>query len=1074
MPTDSLAGMTALLSGVDISGLEEAAGPTSFARGLKYARQQAVITMRWDDAQCAVWGRVHGSHGEAYTTTAYFSSGHGPALEFAEGECTCPVAMDCKHVVALVLTAAGSGTGRSTPSRRPQPPKPPTWEQSLDTLLGTNVEPRGATPLAIELALSANAYGTAPRVNIRVVRPGRSGWAGGGLEWSRLHNLDYRSDYVTDHVQLVRELYALYQSGQQYSYNERSIDLSAFDSVRFWSLLEDASALGLRLVHARKRLGDVEWRGSARLFLDATRTKKDLVIGPVLHVDDADPVPVTFIGGHGVVYVDRAELAGDHQDWHLTLARLDERVPEQLQRMATEGRRLEIPVAEQPKFAAEYYPRLRRLAPVVSSDESFTAPMISVPTLVLIAAYQAGHRLDLRWEWAYEVGDRQSRAGLDGPVAAYRDPVAERSLLADLDDVPLERFGLRSNGSLWPGEVRGIDTMLFTTEVLPLLDRPGVRVETGGETADYREVGDSVTIGVSTSELPGETDWFDLGVTVTAEGRDVPFLDVFLALAREQSHLLLPDGAYFSLEKPELQALRRLIEEARSLQESSDGTLKISRYQAALWDELAQLGVVERQAAAWERQVNGLLSIESVAGFDVPSSLTAQLRPYQVDGFRWLAFLWEYQLGGILADDMGLGKTLQSLALICHAGAPSPFLIVAPTSVVSNWEAEAARFAPGLRVVCVTKRGQPLPSDVDVVVTSYTLLRLDVEEYAAVSWAGLIMDEAQYAKNHQSKVYQCLRRVPAPVKLAITGTPMENSLMELWSLLSITAPGLFPSPTKFKDYYARPIEKDNDAALLGQLRRRVKPLMKRRTKEQVAKDLPAKLEQVLEVDLHPRHRKLYQTVLQRERQKVLGLLDDMNRNRFTILRSLTLLRQLSLHAGLVDEQHAALPSAKIDALAEQLGDVIAGGHRALVFSQFTGFLGTVRDRLTAEGIEYCYLDGKTRNRPEVLRQFKEGGAPVFLISLKAGGFGLNLTEADYCFLLDPWWNPATEAQAVDRTHRIGQTRNVMVYRLIAKNTIEEKVMALQQRKAELFTNVMDDGDVFSPTLNAEDIRGLFN
>jgi SNF2 family DNA or RNA helicase len=253
----------------------------------------------------------------------------------------------------------------------------------------------------------------------------------------------------------------------------------------------------------------------------------------------------------------------------------------------------------------------------------------------------------------------------------------------------------------------------------------------------------------------------------------------------------------------------------------------------------------------------------------------------------------------------------------------------------------------------------------------------------------------------------------------------------------------------------------------------MKPLVRRRTKEQVAADLPAKQEQVLEVDLHPRHRKLYQTHLQRERQKVLGLIDDLNHNRFTILRSLTLLRQLSLHAGLVDDEHRDLPSSKIDTLVEQVRDVIEGGHRALVFSQFTRFLGLVRDRLAAEGVGYCYLDGKTRNRPAVLRRFTDGADPVFLISIKSGGFGLNLTEADYCFLLDPWWNPATEAQAIDRTHRIGQTRNVMVYRLIARDTIEERVVALQARKNALFANVMDDGDMFGGGLDADDIRALF-
>jgi SNF2 family DNA or RNA helicase len=376
----------------------------------------------------------------------------------------------------------------------------------------------------------------------------------------------------------------------------------------------------------------------------------------------------------------------------------------------------------------------------------------------------------------------------------------------------------------------------------------------------------------------------------------------------------------------------------------------------------------------------------------------------------------------------------------------------------------------------IARRGQALSeitAGADAVVTSYTLLRMDFAAYAEMAWSGLILDEAQFAKNHQSKIYQCARRLPAPFKIAITGTPMENNLMELWSLLSITAPGLFPNPTRFREYYARPIEKQGQAELLAQLRRRIKPLVRRRTKDQVASELPAKQEQVLEVDLHPQHRKLYQTHLQRERQKVLGLIDDINTNRFTILRSLTLLRQLSLHAGLVDDADRDMPCSKIDALLEQLRDVTDGGHRALVFSQFTGFLGLVRGQLDAAGIQYCYLDGKTRNRGTVLRRFKDGAAPVFLISLKAGGFGLNLTEADYCFLLDPWWNPATEAQAVDRTHRIGQTRNVMVYRLIASGTIEEKVMALKARKAELFSSVIDGGNVFGSTLDADDIRGLF-
>ena len=332
---------------------------------------------------------------------------------------------------------------------------------------------------------------------------------------------------------------------------------------------------------------------------------------------------------------------------------------------------------------------------------------------------------------------------------------------------------------------------------------------------------------------------------------------------------------------------------------------------------------------------------------------------------------------------MGLGKTVQSLALICHVREQNPdmapFLVVAPASVVANWAAEAARFAPELSVVPISDTLRRSGADLDelaagahIVVTSYTLFRLDFDAHAARTWSGLILDEAQYVKNRHAKTYQCARRLAAPFKLAITGTPMENNVMELWSLLSITAPGLFPSPTKFADFYAKPIEKTGDAELLALFRRRIKPLVKRRTKELVAAELPAKQEQVLDIELPPRHRALYNKRLQRERQKVLGLLDDMQRNRFTILKSLTVLRQMALHPGLVDPAHDSLACAKIDALAEHLADVIDGAHRALVFSQFTRFLGRVRDRLDAEEIDYCYLDGRTRNRATVIQRFKDG------------------------------------------------------------------------------------------------------
>ena len=1147
------------LRDVDLASFRAAVGPEGCADGASAVARGAVVQMAWEASQQLLTGTVRDAGGEIRTVSASFRASPGFPLRFRQGYCSCATGTNCVHVAALVLAATDetllpSTAPDGTAARRSALP----WEQSLDSLLAAP-QARAATrgdvasaPLAVELSLVRNtpergrpSYSTDNglheppvddairrfKLHARLVQPGRlGGWVAGTLSWSRLDYLLLRGDFPDAHIRLLHELYALHRAGsaaQRSGYHwypapghgdQKYLDLSACESRQLWPVLDQAYVAGLPFVYQGKR-GTVPPPGTAELCLDVTTEGTTLLIAPVIKASDgADAVPLRFIGteGHGVIYAER-EQADEGELAMFRLARMTHPVPAQLQQLALSDERLVVPEAGQAAFLSRYYPRLRRQATVTSSDGSFTAPEISGPSLVVHAAYSGGHRVDIRWEWAYQVGGTELRAALGTGRDPFRDPGAEARVLAGIGlpagslGVPREAtarslppaytgmpFGafphgphsaLATAGKQGPAvTLRGLDAMTFSTEVLPLLDgRDDVRVEVDGRVPDYHEAGDSLEIGVSAGERDGDRDWFDLGITVTVEGREVPFADLFVALAHGQSHMLLVDGAYFSLDKPELATLARLIGEARALQDQPDGSLRISRFQAGLWEELAALGVVGHQAAAWQAQVRGLLSVDHIEAVPVPAAVNAQLRPYQLAGFQWLAFLWSHGLGGILADDMGLGKTLQALALLQHAKDTwrdgenrPPFLIVAPTSVLTNWSAEARRFAPDLAVTVVSdtlgRRGGTLAdvtTGADAVVTSYTLLRLDYEAYGAQRWAGLILDEAQYVKNYLSKAYQCARRLPAPFKVAITGTPMENNLMELWSLLSIAAPGLFPSPDRFRDYYARPIEKSGNAELLSQLRRRIRPLIMRRTKEQVAADLPEKQEQVLTVELHPRHRRLYQTHLQRERQKVLGLLDDVNHNRFTILRSLTLLRQLSLHAALVDPEHGDVPSAKIDSLLEQVEDVVGGGHRALVFSQFTRFLRIARTRLEASGVECCYLDGSTVNRGAVISSFKEGTAPVFLISLKAGGFGLNLTEADYCFLLDPWWNPATEAQAVDRTHRIGQTRNVMVYRLIASGTIEEKVMALKARKAELFSSVIDSEGAFSSALSADDIRALF-
>ncbi|MBB3037287.1 DEAD/DEAH box helicase [Hoyosella altamirensis] len=1082
-----------VLRGFVPATLRPIVGEKTFVRGMAYAMDGAVLDATWDNDAFALRGTVAGSNASLYSTIAYFRMQRSQIV-FRRGECSCPVAVNCKHAVALVTAAIGRRYVSTTPARAPQPP---AWEHVLSAML-PETPPSGsadlpAVALAIELSVSGltkfqrTSAMSGQRVLARLVRRQKDGWAGAGMSWTGLHGLAQRFSLDHRHVQFCIDMFAVYQAGfgRQYSGygDERALDLTTFNSPQLWGLLQEAAALGVALVHARPEQGEVAVHASAQLCLDVTAPNGDRrAVTPSVNVADLpDVTPIAFVGseGHGVVFTDSGGC--------LHLARMTKPVPDQLRHILLTRQALPVPHDDLNRFATEFYPRLRTFAAVTSSDRSFTPPAITGPVLAVDVTFQSAHSATVAPRWKYSVGESrlEYRPGDNNGDAGIRDQAREQQIIGEL------RPPVVAAGSIWAllgtcPEIRvdKLDTPSFATEVLPVLEsHEDVDLCVTGAVPDFREVNDSVAVRLSTAHIAGESDWFDLNVVITVDNTVVAFPDVFRALNAGESHMILPSGAYFSLEKPEFAALQKLIDEARALDDSPDDTLRINRYQAGLWEELVGLGVVGEQAEEWRRSVDGLLNYQGMAA-GVPHTLKAVLRPYQQEGFEWLAFLWSTRLGGILADDMGLGKTVQALALIAYARIQephaSPFLIVAPTSVITNWVHEAQRFVPDLAVSVLTdtlrRRGQSLAEAVrgaDLVVTSYTLFRLDFEEYGPREWAGMLLDEAQIAKNRQAKIYQCCRQLDAPFKLAITGTPIENNVMELWSLLSITAPGLFPNPHDFKEVYANPIEKLHDREMLHQLKRRIAPLVRRRTKELVAADLPPKQEQIVEVDLHPRHRKAYETRLQRERQKVMGLVDDLGRHRMTILQSLTTLRQLSLHAGLVDEAHERIPAAKIDVLIDHLDEVVAGGHRALVFSQFTGFLRLVRKRLESEEVSYAYLDGRTRNRGAVIDRFRSGKDSVFLISLKAGGFGLNLTEADYVFILDPWWNPATEAQAVDRTHRIGQDRQVMVYRLISEGTIEEKVMALKKRKADLFTSVLDEGAAFGDALSAEDIRTLF-
>jgi superfamily II DNA or RNA helicase len=1101
-------------------------GPQAYSRGVRYAKEGRVEDQVWQQGGSRLLGTVGGTQARPYDVTVTFQQDASGTVVRASGTCSCPMGLNCKHVVALLLASRSSAADlarapRAADSQRSRALVPATWQSALAPLTRAPVaEPTTGTALALQFELlppPRAARLPAPTVSLArlgirpMVRGKKNKWIRGNLTWD---NLAYSRGMLNRaQLRVLTALFELYSSGQRYHVTtDPWLHLDGFANRALWGLLGEAGEAGIPFIGTTPGQDPVTVSADpAELSLDISRDERGLTLSPTVSLN-GHPLnrgSLGYIGdpAHGLFTWTTNSAAV-----RLTLAPLARQLGRDLRVLASADTPITVPADEENVFLADFYPFLRGQLALTSLDESFELPDTARPVLALAISAQADARITLHWDWHYTGGPGASAGpavaplrgpGTDEAPAGYRDTADEARILHAVAGIftafpshlpalfaaeqPAPEVDPASPGVLRAdATLDGARMIEFLEAVLPVLEAADdIDVQFVGDAPEYREASAPPTLTFATSARPESRDWFDLSVRVTVDGDDVPFDEVFRALATGQELMILPDGTYFSLDRPELQQLKHLIEEARGLQDSPNDSLRINRAQSDLWEELQDLGSADAEAAAWRDTLAGLADGAEIATRPLPAAVHASLRPYQQTGYDWLGFLYDTGLGGVLADDMGLGKTLQAIALIVDArqrqADRKPFLVVAPTSVVHNWATECARFAPGLSVAAITettaKRGgslAPAVATADVVITSYTLFRLDFDEYDAVSWAGLLLDEAQFVKNHKSRAHQCAKRLQAPFKLAITGTPLENNLMELWSLLSITAPGLFPNAARFSEYYQRPIETQADGDRLTQLRRRIRPFMLRRTKDQVASDLPAKQEQVLELELHPRHRRVYQMHLQRERQKVLGLLGDLNQNRFEIFRSITMLRQLSLDASLYDDKYSDIPSSKLDVLMELLEDVVAEGHRTLIFSQFTGYLSKVRARLDAAGVTYSYLDGRTRNRAAAIDGFKNGDTSVFLISLKAGGFGLNLTEADYCILLDPWWNPAAEAQAVDRAHRIGQTKNVMVYRLVASDTIEEKVMALKAVKAKLFDSVMTDGASggTGQGLTASDIREL--
>ncbi|MCD8364057.1 MAG: SNF2 family helicase [Lachnospiraceae bacterium] len=573
-----------------------------------------------------------------------------------------------------------------------------------------------------------------------------------------------------------------------------------------------------------------------------------------------------------------------------------------------------------------------------------------------------------------------------------------------------------------------------------------------------------VSVGVSVSE-----GLLDLDITTEDVPRD-ELLDLLGSFREKKSYYRLKDGSYVDLEDQSVEMLSELMETMHlSPKEFVKGKMHLPLYRTLYLNRMLEEneGVYSDRDSRFREMVKGFKTVND-ADFDVPKSLSRVMRAYQKNGYKWLRTLEAWGFGGILADEMGLGKTLQMIAVMlagkeaCAQRESALSLVVCPASLVFNWGEEFARFAPKLKVLPVVgtqgERRAKIASatDYDVLVTSYDLLKRDIDLYEDLRFDIEVIDEAQYIKNHTTAAAKAVKVVKSAHRFALTGTPIENRLSELWSIFDYLMPGFLYTYEVFRRDFETPIVKYQDELAMARLQKMTGPFILRRLKEDVLKDLPEKLEEVRYVRLDGAQQKLYDGQVLRMRKLIGGQNDeDFNKNKFAVLAQLTRLRQICCDPSLCFADYRA-ESAKVDACMELIGSAMDGGHRMLLFSQFTSMLDILKTRLTQEKIAYYTITGSTpkEERLRLVKEFNEGSVPVFLISLKAGGVGLNLTGANVVIHYDPWWNVAAQNQATDRAHRIGQTKKVTVYKLIAKDTVEEKILKLQETKRDLAAQVL--------------------
>lgn len=995
------------------------------------------------------------------------------------GDCSCPVSHNCKHVAAACLSYQQQLT---------QPKRQSNAIQWLEAFIqaGQPAPPPDPKSDLIHYMIQPSSYSGELTIQIIRTRPLKRG--GGFVKGKELNIDDDRYHPQLLHA-IDKEIFPL---------------LRACPGKGYYSQPYLTGEIGFLVIRRMLDSGRCYWRDNSDPPL---RTLEPQTLQLTWQRDDENNATLQYqVEGGGVPLLTTPPLYLNLQEGGIGMLEDAPYTPEQLKKLMES---VTIPTAQVRDFSQKLAATLDSpLSPPqeIQCKKIETAPQ---PHIRLCGEQHNGHTLhSIRLNFLYQ--EHKVAAYPENPVITlhqgeqliqiHRDLEQEHQAFNQLCELGFDGFIQEDDNGLYFLSISedGLSGSLqhwqnFLEQERPKLLQQGWIVEQDDSfKMRFLHADESWDV-----EIEEEHDWFDLRFDLNIAGQKRPLLPLIASALEHYDTQHLPDTLTVEMEpnqyltlpsKPLKPIINTLYELYDSDSVQSDGSLRLSRFDAARLEQLSQQSEAPLQWLGGEplrelgKKLNNFKGIQDIPK---PKALNAELREYQQQGLNWLQFLREYQFNGILADDMGLGKTVQTLAHLqrekqCRR-LTQPCLIIAPTSLVSNWRREAEKFTPKLKVLVLhgPNRQQHFAEigQHDLIITTFPLLVRDIKILQLHFYHYLILDEAQVIKNPKAKAAQLVRHLNSNHRLCLTGTPMENHLGELWALFDFLMPGFLGSAKQFKQLFRNPIEQYGDEDRQQQLNQRVSPFMLRRTKTEVAHELPKKTEIIRSVALESKQAALYESIRIAMEKKVQQAIASkgLARSHITILDALLKLRQCCCDPQLLKLKQAASvrDSAKLEMLMELLPEMVEEGRRILLFSQFTQMLGIIETRLQEADIRYCKLTGQTRKRDEVIQQFRNGQADVFLISLKAGGVGLNLTEADTVIHYDPWWNPAAENQATDRAHRIGQDKAVFVYKLITENTLEEKILAMQAKKQALADGVYGKEKAATQDLfNSETLQAL--